>query len=79
MTFNAFVRFNFVLKLVLANAVGFQMTENSILLCALASLWPPYVIGQARYTFILSFVMAALCNRAGHIYFHPVVCYGRPA
>jgi len=21
--------------------------------------------------------MAALCNRAGHIYFHPIVCYGR--
>jgi len=28
---------------------------------------------------ITPYFMAALCNRAGHIYFHPVVCYGRPA
>jgi len=27
-----------------------------------------------HYIFALSFVMAALCNRAGHIYLHSVVC-----
>jgi len=32
-------------------------------------LWPPYVIGQAIYIFILSFVMVALCNRADHYIF----------
>jgi len=26
----------------------------------------------------MAIFIAALCNRAGHIYFHPVVCYGRP-
>jgi len=32
-------------------------------------LWPPYVIGQAIYIFILSFVMVALWNRADHYIF----------
>jgi len=34
------------------------------------------VIGRFLAVF---WFMAALCNRAGHIYFHPVVCYGRHA
>ena len=28
---------------------------------------------------VVSYFMIALCNRADHIYFHPVVCYGHPA
>jgi len=35
-----------------------------------SSLWPPYVIGQAIYIFILWFLlMVALCNRADHYIF----------
>jgi len=41
-------------------------------------LWPPIVMGRPLYfcpviSIILSSFMAALCNRAGHVYFHPVV------
>ena len=32
-----------------------------------------YIIQEARWTLITLSFMAALCNRAGHIYFHPVV------
>jgi len=42
-------------------------------------LWSPYVIGQNIVFSSCGFFMVALCNRADHIYFHPVVCYGRPA
>ena len=36
------------------------------------------LIGAFQIGFVFVFVMVALCNRADHIYFHPVVCYGRP-
>jgi len=41
-------------------------------------LWPPIVMGRPLYfcpviSIILSSFKPALCNRAGHIYFHPVV------
>ena len=34
-----------------------------------AYLWPPCIITQAIYIFVLSFVMVALCNRADHYIF----------
>jgi len=41
--------------------------KPAIVIVTSFSLWSPYVIGQT--IFILSFVMAALCNRAGHSIF----------
>ena len=35
-------------------------------------LWPPYVIGGPLYFCPVVSFMVALCNRADHIYFHPV-------
>jgi len=50
----------------------------SFVLCGIsvASLWPP-CIADADIIFLscfFFFFMVALCNRADHIYFHPVIC-----
>jgi len=36
------------------------------------ALWHAIIFLPCGFFYLLSF-MAALCNRAGHIYFHPVV------
>jgi len=36
------------------------------------------VMDKTTITATIRLFMVALCNRADHIYFHPVVCYGRP-
>jgi len=35
-------------------------------------------LGIGPHSSLYYLFMSALCNRADHIYFHPVVCYGRP-
>ena len=50
----------------------YSSSTPALFLCCLIAtvgLWSPCGIGQAIYIFILSFVMAALCNRAGHYIF----------
>ena len=36
------------------------------------NLWSPYVIGRPYIFSCCGLFMVALCNRADHIYFHPV-------
>jgi len=48
-------------------------TSSQLSVCQL--LWPPYGIRQVIIFSSRSLFMAALCNRAGHIYFHPVVSF----
>jgi len=53
--------------------LGIGPHSSSVFLLS-SFLWPPYVIGQAIYIFILSFVVAALCNR-GPLYFCSVISF----
>jgi len=43
-----------------------------------ASIGNAYVNRRFNINITFNLFIVALCNRADHIYFHPVVCYGRP-
>jgi len=53
--------------LFLADVLHFSDTDNCYCICL--------TVTHGRFNDLIQYFMAALCNRAGHIYFHPVVSY----